>query len=51
MADNSRGLRYVLYTGRLKSRAHHTKQLYFAGLMHKLQDMQHLLLMFITLYL
>jgi hypothetical protein len=24
---------------------------YFAGLMHKLQDLQHLLLMFITLYL
>jgi hypothetical protein len=26
------------YTGRSKSRAHQTKQLYFAGLMHKLQD-------------
>jgi hypothetical protein len=39
------------YTGRSKSRAHHTKQLYFAGLMHKLQDIYHLLLMFITLHL
>jgi hypothetical protein len=35
------------YTGRSRSRAHQTKQLYFAGLMHKLQDVQHLLLMFI----
>jgi hypothetical protein len=34
-----------------KSRAHHTKQLYFAGLMHKLHDIQNLLLMFITLHL
>jgi hypothetical protein len=41
----------MCYTGRLKSRAHHTKQLYFAGLMHKLQDIEHLLLMFITLHL
>jgi hypothetical protein len=39
------------YTGRSKSRAHHTKQLYFADLMHKLQDIEHLLLMFITLHL
>jgi hypothetical protein len=38
-------------TGRSKSCAHHTKQLYFAGLMHKLQDIQHLLLMFVTLHL
>jgi hypothetical protein len=26
-------------TARSKSHAHHNKQLYFAGLMHKLQDM------------
>jgi hypothetical protein len=40
---------YGDYIGKSKSRAHHTKQLYFAGLMHKLQDIQHLLLMFYNL--
>jgi hypothetical protein len=39
------------YYREIQSRAHHTKQLYFAGLMHKLQDIQYLLLMFMTLYL
>jgi hypothetical protein len=41
----------VICTGISKSRVHHTKQLYFAGLMHKLQDIWNLLLMIITLHL